>query len=120
MNNGPVEIDIVSVRIVKDDTPKPVRPERPTNLATVPVVIGAPAMLVGHAPGRRQLTLSVCGLAADTAVIYRKGDGGQDIPAGMLVQGGMVLHLHSTNELWVVGKSGNSLNIGVSAEFEQH
>lgn len=109
---------VVKVHVVANDVRKSAPADRTANAFTV-AATATPALLLSHAPARVRATLTVCGNAGDTALICGKGDGSNVTPSGALIQPGQVLIITATNELYLVAKTGVSVQVGVLAEYKE-
>lgn len=87
-----------------------------------PMVAGTGAgqglMILPHAPNRVEATITITGLATDTALLCGS-QGDTDRLQGAIVQGGQFIRTCETTELWAVGKSGSSIVIGVHATYRR-
>lgn len=117
--NDPVKVDIVKVHLVKDDTRPSGLPDISANHYSV-AATSVPAQLLPHSPNRTSAVLTVCGVAGDTALICRQGDGQAVNAAGTTIQPGQVIPIRATSEMWLIAKSGASVVVGVVAEYREH
>lgn len=101
-------------------TKMPNPPERVTTFNSVKA--GAlPLLLLSHAPKRRRACLTVCGLSTDSAWLSDSPADAASMNSGnlMLVQGGQVLWMSGSSEVWVILNTG-SITVGVAAEYEEN